>query len=197
MGRGLGVVLESVSSSGNAELITSEAFGSCIDRSIGRKLLRFEARGVGPVGGGTSEVGRRFALEWIGGKPFRASVDRVRLSGSEGKFDKTSDDGFLSRFLGTVKFVGGESSIEVEGISTLIKGGPWLVCGRPKDWDDGLGGGNCGRSCLEGTSGLIFPIDIFFKNPHRLDLSFSSFLVRRSNSSPGDEGGRGLMRDLR
>lgn len=44
---------------------------------------------------------------------------------------------------------------------------------------------------------MIFPIDIFFKNPHLLDLSFSSFLGRRSNSSPGEEGGRGLMRDLR
>ena len=178
--------------------VVGDKFDSFKDRSIGRKLLRFEARGVGPVGGGASEVvGGGFALEWTGGKPFKASVDAIRLSESEGKFDKTSDDAFFSRFLGTVKFIGGESSIEVEGISTLIEGGPWLVCGRPKGREDGLGEGNCGRSCLEGTSGLILPIDIFFKNPHRLDLSFSSFLRRRSNSSPGDEGGRGLMRDLR
>ena len=119
------------------------------------------------------------------------------MSESEGRLDKTSDDAFFSRFFGTVKFIGGESSIEVEGISTLIEGGPWLVCGRLKYGDDGLGDGNCGRSCLEGISGLILPIDIFFRNPHRLDLSFSSFLRRRSKSSPGDEGGRGLMRDLR
>lgn len=198
MGRGLGVFLESGSSSGNVELLAGEAFDSCKDRLIGRKLLRFEARGVGPVGGGASEAERGgFALEWSGDRPFRASVDVARLSESEGKLDKTSDDAFFSRFLGRVKFIGGESSIEVEGIRTLIEGGPWLVCGRPKDWDDTLGDGSCGRSCLWGASGLILPIDIFFKNPHRLDLSFSSFLRRRSNSSPGDEGGRGLMRDLR
>ena len=95
------------------------------------------------------------------------------------------------------KFPGGESSIEVEGISTLIEGGPWLVCGRPIGWDDGLGNGSWGRSCLRGTSGLILPIDIFFRNPHRLDPPFSSFLRRRSKSSPGEEGGRDFMRDLR
>lgn len=85
-------------------------------------------------------------------------------------------------------------------MSTLIEGGPRsvvrLVSDRPKEWVCGLGG-SCGGSCLGGRSGLILPIDIFFKNPHRLDLSFSSFLRRRSNSSPGEEGGRGLTRDLR
>ena len=198
MGRGLGVVLESGSCSGNDDLVNGERFDSRMDRSIGRKLRRFEARGVGPVGGGASEVvGRGFALEWIGGKPLKASEDAIRLSEPEGKLDKASVEAFLSRFLGTVKFIGGESSIEVEGISTLIEGGPWLVCGRPIGCNDGLGDGNCGRSCLRGISALILPIDIFFKNPHRLDLSFSSFLRRRSNSSPGDEGGRGLIRDLR
>lgn len=190
------MVLESGSSS--RELVAREKFDSCIDRLIGRKLLRFEARGVGPAGGGASEVvGGGFVLERTGCKPFKASVDGIRLSESEGKADKTSDDALFSRFLGTVKFIVGESSIEVEGISTLIEGGPWLVCGRAIDWEDGLGDGNCGRSCLAGASGLILPIDIFFKNPHRLDLSFSSFLRRRSGSSPGEEGGRGLMRDLR
>ena len=64
MGRGLGVVLESRSSSGNAELVDGERFDPRMDRSIGRKLLRFEARGVGPVGGGASEVDEGgFALE--------------------------------------------------------------------------------------------------------------------------------------
>jgi hypothetical protein len=106
-------------------LIDGERFDSRRDRSIGRKLLRFEVRGVGPVGGGASKVvGGGLTLEWSGGKPFKASVDGIRLSESEGKFDKTSDEGFFSRFLGTVKFIGGESSIEVEGISTLIEGGP-------------------------------------------------------------------------
>jgi hypothetical protein len=56
VGRGLGVALESGSSSENAEVVAGEVFDSRIDRSIGRKLLRFEARGVGPVGGGASEV---------------------------------------------------------------------------------------------------------------------------------------------
>jgi len=100
-----------------------------------------------------------------------------------------------------VETFGGESSIGVVGMRTLIKGGPRsaarLACDRPTDWECGLEVGNCGSSCLGGVSGLILPIDIFFKNPHRLDLSFSSFLRRRSNSSPGEEGGRGLMRDLR
>lgn len=183
------------------ELVAGERFDSCRDKSIGRKLLRFDARGVGPIGGGTSEVVGGFAFEWSGGKPFKASVDCTRLSESAGKLDKTSDDAFFSRIRGAAKFIGGESSIEVVGMSTLIKGGPcstpWVVCGRPRGWVYELEEGNCGRSCLGRGSGLIFPIDIFFKNPHRLDLSPPSFLRRRSNSSPGEEGGRGLMRDLR
>ena len=175
-----------------------ERFDSCRDKSIGRKLLRFDARGVGPEGGGTSEVvGGGLRFEWIGGKSFRASLDGVRLNESVGKFANASDDAFLSRIRGAPKVLGGESSIEVVGMSTLIEGGPGLVCGRPEYWVCGLGKGNCGRSCLGGTSGFILPIDIFFKNPHRLDLSFSSFLRRRSKSSPGEEGGRGLTRDLR
>jgi hypothetical protein len=124
-------------------------------------------------------------------------VDAIRLREPEGKFGEISGGVFFSRFWGEEKFLGGESSIEVEGMSTLIEGGPWLVCGRLIEWIDGLGVGNCGRSCLGGASGLILPIDIFFKNPHRLDLSFPSCLRRRSNSSPGEEGGRDLMRDLR
>lgn len=146
--------------------------------------------------GSTSEAVGGFTLEWIGGKPFNASVDGTRLSGSTGKFANASDDAFLSRIRGGVKFLGGESSIGVVGMSTFIEGGPCSVgrpvCDRPKDWACELEG-----NCLGGASGLILPIDIFFKNPHRLDLSFSSFLRRRSYSSPGEEGGRGLMRDLR
>jgi len=74
------------------ELVTGEIFDSRRDKSIGRKLLRFDARGVGPVDGGASEVvGGGFAFEWIGCNPFRISVDDVRLSESAGNFDKTSD----------------------------------------------------------------------------------------------------------
>lgn len=197
MGRGLGVALESGSSSESVELVAGETLDSRMDKSIGRKLLRLEARGVGPVDGGAREVGGGFGFEWSGGKPFKASVDGIRLSESEGVFGETSDDAFFSRIWGVAKFIEGESSIGVEGMSTLIEGGPWLVCGRRRDWVDVLGEGICGRSSLGGISGLILPIDIFFKNPHRLDLSLSSFLRRRSNSSPGEEGGRGLMRDLR
>ena len=189
------------SSSENVEFVAGDILESRKVKSIGRKLLRFDARGVGPVGGGTSEVvGGGFTFEWIGGKPFKASVDGMRLSESVAKFARTSDDAFFSRIWGAIKF-GGESSIEVLGMSTLIEGGPCsvarLVCDRPGDWVYELEGGNCGRSCLGSGSGLILPIDIFFKNPHRLDLSFSSFLRRRSNSSPGEEGGRGLTSDLR
>ena len=153
-------------------------------------------------GGGISEAvrgGLRF--EWIGGKPLKASVDVVRLSESTGKLASTSDDAFLSRIWGAEKFRGGESSIGVVGMRTFIEGGPRsaprLVCDRPKGWVCELGEGACDLSCLGEISGLILPIDIFFKNPHRLDLSLSSFLRRRSSSSPGEEGGRGLMRDLR
>lgn len=188
------------SPSEKVELVAGEVLDSRRDKSIGRKLLRFAARGVGPVGGGPSEVAGG-GFEWSGGKPFKASVDGTRLSESAGKFDKTSDDGFFSRLFGGVKPLGGESSIGVVGMSTLIEGGPCsvtrVICDRPWDWGYELEGGNCGRSCLEGASGLILPIDIFFRNPHRLVLSLSSFLRRRSNSSPGEEGGRGLMRDLR
>jgi hypothetical protein len=106
------------------ELVVGEVFDPCRDKSIGRKLLRFDERGVGPVDGGASEVVGGFAFEWIGGKPFKASVDCTRLSESAGKAAKTSDDAFFSRIRGAVKFVGGESSIEVVGMSTLIKGGP-------------------------------------------------------------------------
>lgn len=178
-----------------------ERFDSRRDKSIGRKLLRFDARGVGPLDGGTSElVEREAGFEWSGGKPFKASVDGVRCSESMGKFPNTSADAFLSRTLGATKFLGGESSIGVVGMSTFIEGGPCsagrLDCDRPKDWACEPEEGNRGSS-LGGTSGLILPIDIFFKKPHRLDLSFSSFLRRRSNSSPGEEGGRGLTRDLR
>ena len=110
------------------EMFAGEIFDSCRDKSIGRKLLRFDARGVGPVGGGTSEVvGRGFAFEWSGGKPFKASVDGTRLSESAGKFDKTSVDAFFSRIRGAVKFIGGDSSIGVVGMSTLIEGGPCSV----------------------------------------------------------------------
>ena len=183
------------------ELVAGEIFESRKDKSIGRKLLRFDARGVGPVDGGTSEVVGGFTFGWIGGSPFKKSVDGVRLSESAENFDKISDDAFFSRKWGVVESFGGESSIGVVGMSTLIEGGPCsaarLACDRPKDWVYEPEVGNCGSSCLGGISGFILPIDIFFKNPHRLDLSFSSFLRRRSNSSPGEEGGRGLMRDLR
>jgi len=190
------------SSSENGELVPGEILDSRSDESIGRKLLRFDARGVGPAGGSTSEVvGEGFAFEWIGGRPLKASVDGTRCSGSGKKSAKTSGNGFFSGIWGMVKFLGGDSSIGVVGMSTLIEGGPCSV-GRPawdlpKDWACEVEEGKCGHSCLGGRSGLILPIDIFFRNPHRLDLSFSSFLGRRSYSSPGEEGGRGLMRDLR
>lgn len=122
VGRGLGVV-ESGSSSKSVELAAGEIFNSCKDKSIGRKLLRFDARGVGPVDGGASEV-IEGEFEWIGDKPFRASEDGIRLSEPKGKFDKRSGGPFFSRFWGVVKFLGGESSIEVEGMSTFIEGGP-------------------------------------------------------------------------
>ena len=166
-------------------MIWGERLDSRRDKSIGRKLLRFDARGVGPVGGGTSEADRGgLTFEWIGGKPFRASVDCVRLSESEGGFANISDDAFLSRIWGAEKFLGGESSIGVVGMSTLIEGGPRSVvrlgCDRPKDWLCEPEEGICDRSCLGEMSGLILPIDIFFKNPHLLVLSLSSFLRRRS-----------------
>lgn len=123
VGRGLGVTLESGLSSENAEFATGGMFDSCKDNSIGRKLLRFDARGVGPVNGGASEVVEG-EFEWIGDNPFRASADGKRSSESEGKFDKGSDGHFFSRFWGVMKFLGGESSIEVEGMSTFIEGGP-------------------------------------------------------------------------
>ena len=107
------------------ELVTREIFDSCRDKSIGRKLLRLDARGVGPAGGGASEVVEGgFAFEWRGGNPFKASVDGTRLSESGGKFDRASDDAFFSRIRGVVKFIGGDSSIGVVGMSTLIEGGP-------------------------------------------------------------------------
>jgi len=196
------VVVESNgSSSENAEMIGGERLDSRRDKSIGRKLLRLDARGVGPVGGGASEADRGGGFEWIGGKPFKASVDCVRLRESTGKFANTSDDTFLSRIWGAAKFLRGVSSIGAVGMSTFIEGGPRSAvrvgCDRPKDWVCEPGEGKCGRSCLGEISGLILPIDIFFKNPHLLVLSLSSFLKRRSYSSPGEEGGRGLMRDLR
>lgn len=139
------------SSSENVELVPGETFKSCKDKLIGRKLLRLVARGVGPVGGGMSELLGGFVLEWIGGNPFKASVDCTRLSESAGKFDKTSDDAFLWRIWGAEKFLGGESSIDVLGMSTLIEGGPVvrLASDRPKDWVCELGG-SCGGSCLGG-----------------------------------------------
>jgi hypothetical protein len=114
---------------------------------IERKLLHFEARGVGPVGGGGSQVvGRRFTVEWVGGKPSKTSVDEIRLSEFGGKFDKSSDEGFFSRFLGTVKFIGGESSVEVEGISTLIEGGQWVGGWQLRSF---LSGGSIGFNVLD------------------------------------------------
>lgn len=79
------------------ELVAGEILDSCRDKTIGRKLLRFVARGVGPVGGGKSEAVRVFGLELIGGKPFKASVDGTRLSESAGEFARASDDAFFSR----------------------------------------------------------------------------------------------------
>jgi hypothetical protein len=146
VGQGLGVVLES-GSSGNVELIDGERFDSRINRSIGKKLLHFEAQSVGPVGGGGSQVvGRRFTVEWVGGKPSKTSIDEIRLSEFGGKFDKSPDEGFFSRFLGTVKFIGGESSVEVEGISTLIEGGQWVGGWQRRSF---LSGGSIGFNVLD------------------------------------------------